>query len=42
LILSLLTAGLWLPVWLGLAIFGGEKRIAITVDDWGYTNLVRL
>ena len=25
-ILSLLTVGIWIPVWILLAVFGGEKR----------------
>lgn len=35
LILTLVTFGLWAPVWIALAIFGGEKRSMITVDDFG-------
>jgi hypothetical protein len=35
LILTLVTAGLWLLVWIPLAIFGGEKRTVLTVDDYG-------
>jgi hypothetical protein len=36
LILSVITVGLWaLFVWLPLAIFGGEKRKVITVDEYG-------
>jgi len=35
LILSILTAGLWLFVWLALAVFGGENRRMITVDEFG-------
>jgi len=36
LILSVLTIGAWaLLIWLPLAIFGGEKRYAVTVDRFG-------
>lgn len=39
LILSVLTLGLWLIVWVLLAITGGEKRSVITVDEFGRTNV---
>jgi hypothetical protein len=42
LILGLLTVGLWWLVWLGIAIFAGEKRMTVSVDEWGNTNLQRL
>lgn len=42
LILGFLTLGLWWLVWLGLAIFGGEKRMSVSVDEWGNTNVQRL
>ena len=32
---ALLTAGLWLPVWAGMSIFGGEKRMLVRVDGAG-------
>lgn len=35
LIISFLTCGLWIPVWLILIVTGGEKREMVTVDDWG-------
>ena len=35
LILSLVTAGLWLIPWIIIAAAGGEKRQMITVDDFG-------
>lgn len=35
LILTILTAGLWLIVWICLAIFGGVKRRLLSVDDYG-------
>jgi hypothetical protein len=34
-LIGLLTIGLWWIVWVALAIFGGEKRQMIQVDDWG-------
>jgi hypothetical protein len=42
LILTLVTLGLWVFVWLGLAIFGGEKRMSVNVDEWGNVNVQRL
>jgi len=35
LILTIITAGLWAIVWILLAIFKGEKRQLVTVDDFG-------
>ncbi|MBP7988850.1 hypothetical protein [Candidatus Neomicrothrix sp.] len=35
LILSLVTLGIWIPVWILVAIFGGEKRKVLMVDAWG-------
>lgn len=35
LILTLVTFSLWAPVWIILAIFGGEKRSLVTVDEYG-------
>lgn len=35
LILSLITFGAWVFVWVPLAIFGGEKRVVLSVDEWG-------
>ena len=40
--LSLLTAGLWLPVWAGLVVFGGEKRMLARVDHYGEVRAYRL
>lgn len=34
-ITALLTGGLWLPVWAGMSIFGGEKRMLVRVDKRG-------
>lgn len=33
--LTLLTVGWWGLVWIGLAIWGGEKRTMLTVDNYG-------
>ena len=41
LILTLLTASLWAVVWVALAIFGGEKRTVVDVDEYGNTNIQR-
>ena len=38
-ILSVVTFGVWIPVWIVLAIVGGEKRIMINIDDFG--NVIR-
>ena len=35
LLLSLFTLGLWLIVWLLLALFGGERRETVRVDEQG-------
>lgn len=35
LILSVLTLGIWLLVWILLAMTGGEKRYVLRVDDAG-------
>ena len=35
LILTLVTLGTWGIVWIALAIFGGEKRSMVTVDEYG-------
>ena len=35
LILTLVTVTVWGWVWLALAIFGGEKRSMVTVDEYG-------
>jgi hypothetical protein len=42
LFLTIVTFGLWLFVWLGLAAFGGEKRTSTSVDEWGNTNIQNL
>ena len=35
LILTLVTLSIWGIVWIALAIFGGEKRSMVTVDEYG-------
>ena len=35
LIISFFTGGFWIPVWLGLVIFAGEKREVVEVDEYG-------
>lgn len=35
LLLSIVTLGAWLIVWFFIACFGGERRHAITVDEYG-------
>jgi hypothetical protein len=35
LILTLVTLGFWVIIWIALAIFGGEKRSMVTVDEYG-------
>jgi DNA uptake protein ComE-like DNA-binding protein len=35
LVLSLVTCGIWLPVWVILGVTGGERRVVITVDPHG-------
>lgn len=41
-ILSVLSCGLWLPVWLILIVTGGEKREMVTVDEWGNAAVQRV
>src|SRR5688500_4300357 len=38
LLLTLLTLGLWVFVWIGLAIFGGERQRLLTVDEFGIVH----
>lgn len=42
LLLTLLTAGLWLFVWIPLWALGGETRYRLTVDDCGNEGFERL
>jgi hypothetical protein len=41
LILTLVTLGLWAIVWIAVAMFGGEKRGVIGIDEYGNTNIQR-
>lgn len=42
LLLTIFTLGLWGFVWIGLVLFGGEKREMVTVDEWGNSNVQKL
>jgi len=42
LVLTIVTLGLWVSVWLGIIAFSGEKRMSASVDEWGNTNLQNL
>ena len=42
LILSLITLGLWLIVWVLVAVFGGEQRRLMTVDEDGVVTVKRV
>ena len=42
LLLSLFTVGIWVLVWIGLAISGGEKRELISVDEYGNTSYSKM
>ena len=35
LLISMVTCGAWLPVWIILGVTGGERRVSITVDPTG-------
>lgn len=35
LLLSVFTLGLWIPVWIIVAITGGEKRRIVSIDEYG-------
>jgi hypothetical protein len=41
-ILTFVSMGLWAPVWISLAIQGGAKRRATSVDQWGNLRMQRL
>lgn len=41
LILSLVTLGVWIPVWFFVACFAGEKRQAITIGPDGSVEKAR-
>lgn len=40
LVLTVITLGFWAPVWLCLALFGGEKRRVLSVDPAGQIRLL--
>ncbi len=42
LILTLVTFFLWAPVWIALAIFGGEKRSMVSVDEYGNASVQKI
>ena len=42
LILTLVTVGLWVIIWLVLALSGGEKREIVKIDEWGTPSVTRL
>jgi hypothetical protein len=42
LILTLITAGLWLLIWIPVAIFGGEKRKMLVVDELGNVQVQKV
>jgi hypothetical protein len=42
LILSIVTLGLWLIVWIILSLTGGEKRTLVSVDEFGVVNVQRV
>ena len=35
LVISVLTLGLWIPVWIAVSLFTGEKHRLIIVDEYG-------
>lgn len=39
LILTVLTAGFWVIVWVALALLGGEKRSIVACDEWGNVSI---
>lgn len=41
-ILTIFLLGLWLFIWIPLALLGGEKREMITVDDYGRVSTSKL
>lgn len=40
--IGLVTLGFWWLVWIALVLMGGEKRMAVSVDEWGNTNVQKL
>lgn len=39
LLLCFPTVGIWALVWIGLIVFGGERREMLGVDDYGNANV---
>ncbi len=42
LIITLITFGFWGVVWIGLVVFGGEKRELVQVDEFGNVSVSHL
>jgi len=42
LVLTAVTFGLWAPIWIALAIFGGEKRSMVSVDEFGNASVQKI
>jgi len=42
LLVTIFTLGFWTPVWLILAICGGEKRSLVSVDEYGLTLIQKV
>ena len=42
LLLTIFTLGLWIFVWIVLAIIGGEKREMVSVDEFGRSSIQQL
>ena len=42
LILSVVTCGIWLLVWGGIAIWGGPTRQLATVDEYGHVSVQKI
>jgi len=42
LILSIVTLGFWVIVWIIISLTGGEKRTLISVDEFGAVNVQRV
>ncbi|MDO9556012.1 MAG: hypothetical protein Q7J82_00295, partial [Coriobacteriia bacterium] len=34
-IIALFTCGIWVPVWIIIAVAGGERRVMVSVDEFG-------
>lgn len=42
LILTLVTLGIWVIVWIMVAIFGGESRAILAVDEYGNATIQKV